>query len=346
MRKWIKVVAVLGITAAVIILGITVFSNRNGEIPIPSESLSVAFMTGSDSIGNGGVNDEIWLGLEECKEEYGIKLRLYQIAGTSNDFAQYEMAAMEGADLILVRSKYAKEAIGYIEKLNAEYPNVRIAVIDDECLADKPEIKRMFANQRFPLNVEWLDIKYEELVFLSTYLASLETSTGNIAVCVSENPADDVIKNGFEAAMNISRKDITGIIRHINKKEDIEAVIAEFARQKTDVVIMATECNAKKVKSIGKKYGVKVITELGASYAAVSRWAAESMAPDTFRPGFFRVGYSRGAVFINADEMFWEYENRNKFEKLTEELEEDELTVPYTKFMLHKYIKEVSKGGH
>lgn len=347
-RKWVTVIAAMGILAVMIIIGISIFYDKNGEIPVPSESLSVAFVTGSESIGDKGINDELWIGLQECKEEYGIRLRLYGVSGDKGAVDKYHMAASEGADLIIVRSAQAKSAMSSMKYIKEEFPKVKLAIIDDR-EAEKQLISALEnGKETIPLNAQLIGYREEETAFIGSYIAGLEAKTGNFAVCVQDNASQEKTEIGFEAGIKTVEKEIKkavhGKLEFVHKNADLNVLMQELRHKAVNVAVITFPCDEKKAVEIGKTMGIKVITYPKISYSGISTWATKTMAPTMFRPGIFRLGYEQGAIQVDLDKVQVGKDNFKRVESLLEKMEEGEITVPYTKFMYEKYINELIRG--
>ncbi len=338
MRKRVWIASTTGILIVIIVIGISIFSTKDGEIPVPSNSLTVAFITGEESIGTGGVNDDIWLGLQDCKEEYGIRLRIYEVKGTESDFEQFQIAAVEGADLIIVKSDYAAKAMRYIRALNEEHPRIKLAIIDDAGRRSDYEQRGEFEKGKFSLSVEWMEPKTQELSYLAGYIACKTSQSGIAEIVLPEGENGQEAEKGLKTGIYESGKACDVRMIEAKDNDDIRAVLENSKRRGADTVILTLRCDDAYAAKLGKEMGINVITDLKINYSNMAKWAVRSTAPTMFSPGFFQLGYAEEVVYFDWDESKLPTDLLSSLEDVCDAIETD-FAVPYTESMYAQYIK-------
>ena len=161
--------------------------NTGQDRSTAKSSFYVVLITGSDGVGDQGVNDQLWDGIEKAGEELGIRSN-YLEPKTEAEYAGKIRMAMEGeADLIICADPAMSEAVAAAAEENVDG---KFAILDT------------IINKN---NVACLTYAGEQGAFLAGLAAGMTTETGKVAfVCGEESEGSAALLWGCEAGVRAS----------------------------------------------------------------------------------------------------------------------------------------------
>jgi basic membrane protein A len=169
-------------------------SNGGGGAPTSDVKVGMAYDVGGR--GDQSFNDSAAAGLDEAVEEFGIETQESEAEDGEAETAREErlrtFADAGYNPIIAVGFAYAAS----VSKVAEEYPDVNFAIIDDESLADVP-------------NVASLVFSEEQGSFLVGAAAALKSKTGTIGFIGGvETPLIQKFEAGYKAGAEAANPDV------------------------------------------------------------------------------------------------------------------------------------------
>ena len=167
-----------------------------GGSDAPKSDVKVGMAYDVGGRGDQSFNDSAAAGLDEAKDEFGIEAQESEAEDGEAETAREErlrtFADAGYNPIIAVGFAYAAS----VGKVAAEYPDVNFAIIDDESLADVP-------------NVTSLVFSEEQGSFLVGAAAALKSKTGNIGFIGGvETPLIQKFEAGYKAGAEAANPDV------------------------------------------------------------------------------------------------------------------------------------------
>ncbi len=220
-----KVLLVLSMLATLVF---TACGGAKEEAKPEAKALKVGIVLSTGGLGDKSFNDSAFRGLENAKKDLGIEFKYVEPASPAEDSQFLKEFAEGGYDLVIGVGFMMKDSV---EKIAAEYPNVKFALIDDVAKG---------------ANVRNLVFKEQEGSFLVGAAAAMVSKTGTVGfVGGGDFPLIQKFQRGFEQGakyVNPNAKVITVYLSGDNPFNDPvkakEITISEV-KQGADVVYHA-----------------------------------------------------------------------------------------------------------
>ncbi|MBC7331633.1 MAG: BMP family ABC transporter substrate-binding protein [Synergistetes bacterium] len=226
----------LGFFLSFLLVGFTSF--------VEASSPSLVFIADVGGIGDGGINDACWLGVQRAAKEFNLKAKVVQMLNREDCLLSFYQNTQEN-DLVLGVGFLMEEVF---LKASSLYPDRRFILIDG----------RVEAN-----NILSVLFKDEEVGFLAGLLASAVTKTGRVAYVggIGEVKSDRYLigyKAGVKVYSTLSKKDVKVVETYVgtfNSPEKGKGTALSLFDQGIDVIFQVAGQSGLGVLEAAKEKG-------------------------------------------------------------------------------------------